>query len=833
MNIITTTALSNFRKNKNRNILIGIAIALTALLLTIVPTTVMGALNVQFGAVNKVYPTFHGMYRNVDKKAADKIKTDERVEAVGLREDPAYMYCEDSDATIIMIASDSIARKLTKMELEEGKVPEKADEIVVSKGLLGVMGLTGHIGDTIEVPFQPVTKEGLGLVQTKEFTITGFTKDADKNTEASGEGIYSAVVSMEFADEVIPENERAYRVYVRLADAEGMVTDIIENNLKDIGESYGIADSDIVNNGEYLYANYVDPALYSGIAIILLAVVFAGVITIYSIYYVSMLDKVQEYGKLRAIGATKRQIRKLVFREGFAVAVISIPVGICAGLAGGVLLIRKLVDSSMVQNNILAEQMKLFLENGEVHLIKWWIIVLAAAVSLLTVYVSLLRPMQTAGKVSAIEAIRYQGEGKTKKKNRKGYEEINTAKLTLSNLGRNKKRTAVTISTLGITGILFMVVATVLSCMNPEVMAREAIRSDIRVEIDFDVANEMHPERELYRIQQENPLTEHLREQIEHVPGVTSVEESCYVWCDIEELREEDGTPLQTGMKGLSASAMKDLKKYVTEGDLDSQSMKDGSGIIIAESIRDGRYGGNSSKWKIGDKVHVRLHDGEEIIAKEYEITAVADAPLSLTGYVFSMPDETLRNSCSTNVAYAWDIMTEKGKEESAAEEIKTLIEGQDTLDIGTYREQYKLAEKIIGYMMYGCYSMLLVFGLIGILNLINTMINSVYVRKKELGMLQVIGMSERQTMNMLQLEGLFYTAGTLALSLGIGSILGYVVFLWAKAEGLMSIRIYQYPVIPAVVLVLVVLVVQIVVTGLVNKSFKKQSLIERVRFAE
>ena len=133
--------------------------------------------------------------------------------------------------------------------------------------------------------------------------------------------------------------------------------------------------------------------------------------------------------------------------------------------------------------------------------------------------------------------------------------------------------------------------------------------------------------------------------------------------------------------------------------------------------------------------------------------------------------------------------------------------------------------------MMYGCYGLLLVFGLIGILNLVNTMINSVYVRRRELGMLQAIGLSGKQTVNMLQLEGLFYTAGTLVLSLGLGSLLGYLAFLWAREEGLMSIRIYHYPAGPALMLVAVVLLVQLLITYLVNLNFKKSSLIERIRF--
>lgn len=85
----------------------------------------------------------------------------------------------------------------------------------------------------------------------------------------------------------------------------------------------------------------------------------------------------------------------------------------------------------------------------------------------------------------------------------------------------------------------------------------------------------------------------------------------------------------------------------------------------------------------------------------------------------------------------------------------------------------------------------------------------------------------------MLQLEGLFYTAGTLAVSLGLGSILGYAVFLWAKERGIMGIRVYHYPAVPAVCLAGIVLAVQILITYFVNINFKKLSLIERIRFAE
>lgn len=297
-----------------------------------------------------------------------------------------------------------------------------------------------------------------------------------------------------------------------------------------------------------------------------------------------------------------------------------------------------------------------------------------------------------------------------------------------------------TIFTLGATGTLFIVVATILSCMNPSTIAEQQIQEDIRVSLDS--------------------------------------------W--------EDGEALQAGIDGI-----------------------------------------NEKEWKAGDKVHLNFTDGENTVEKEFEIAAIVDAPYSLAGYYFTMPSGTLQSFCQTNLREAFEIEVESGKEDAAAEAVEKLIANQEFLEINTWKAMYSLAEKEIGYMVYGCYGMLFVFGLIGILNLINTMINSVYVRRRELGMLQAIGMSGNQMLKMLQMEGLFYTVGTVAMALGIGSLAGYGAFLWAKVNSIMAIQTYHYPVKPAIVLVIVVLAVQLLITSLVSRNLKKVSLIERIRFAE
>lgn len=826
MNIITTTALANFRKNKSRNILIGFAIALTTLLLTAVPTFLFDFMSIQFQAVGNVYPTFHGMYRDVSYSVAQEMKEDERLDEVGLREDPAYMYCEnDPGAVIPMIAVDDMAIRLNKQKLVEGRFPEKSDEIAVTRGLLEVMGISGDIGDRIDVPFQPMTNEGKGLLKTKEFTITGFAEDTKQSRE---KGIYAAHVSGDFAGEILEDQQRLYRVYFRLAGAEGKVTDVLEQEMKDLGESYGVEKSNIVNNVEYLMATYVDPTFYTGVVLVMIVIMIAGILTIYSIYYVSMLNKVQEYGRLRAIGATKRQIRKLVFREGFTVYILAAPVGILLGLGIGIFTTYAMIHSAPGSaDNFLVEAMADVWDKGEVALVKWQVIALALAVSFATVYLSLLRPMQVAGKISAIEAIRFHNDEKAKRKQRKGYDEINTRKLTVVNLGRNKKRTLVTIFSLGATGILFMVIATVISCMNPDVMANEAVRGDAVVDIESWEGDAMHPERSLKNIRKNNPMTEELREQIAEVDGVEKIEAVNYVGAELPDVKEEDGRPLQVGIRGISDEGMEELKQYVTEGSLNAPALTEGTGIII-----DGTYGDNFPEVsrEIGGTVRMRIEDGEAMLEKEFKIVAIVNAPRSLAGGWFSMGNAVLQDMCQEDLTDRLNVWIEKEKVDAATAEIESIVDAQEFLEMSTWRQEYDLALTLIGYMMYGCYGMLFVFGLIGILNLVNTMINSVHVRSREIGMMQAIGMSGRQTFRMLQMEGLFYTAGTLFMSLGIGSIAGYGVFLWAKEGQIMSIKFYHYPVLPAYILALTVLLVQLLVAYLVNKSLKKQSLIERIR---
>ena len=87
--------------------------------------------------------------------------------------------------------------------------------------------------------------------------------------------------------------------------------------------------------------------------------------------------------------------------------------------------------------------------------------------------------------------------------------------------------------------------------------------------------------------------------------------------------------------------------------------------------------------------------------------------------------------------------------------------------------ESIKLYEMVLSVTKTLGYSLVIILGVIGFVNLINTMVTSIITRKKELGMLQAIGLSDSQLVKMLQMEGLFYTFGSFGIILTLGNVIG------------------------------------------------------------
>lgn len=820
MKMTTRVAYCNMRHYKSKNILIGIAIILTTLLLFVIPSIGKDMVEVNFAVINKIYPTWHALYRNVDESTVMKLAAHHDVKTYGLRSDAGYMNLED--ATVSMMYMDRTEMELYKVKLKEGQLPQKENDIVVSKGILEALGQNGKIGDTITVPYQILKDDGLDYTKEKDFRICGFLADNESSKEQKQ---YTSLVSEAFLKAEIPVEQVKYRFLLQVNGQKGNTTADYTETIQNIARQFGISEDDMNINKEYLAANYVDPATIPVIVGIMLIVVLAGIITIYSVYYVSMNQRVREFGKLKAIGATKRQLRQIVLREGMGVALFAIPIGLLIGTVAVKVVLLQFVEHAKDSNVLITEAYKV-VAKGEVQLYYWWIYLLAIAVTLCTVYLSLMKPMRMAAKVSEIEAMRYQGGSKRQKSSRKGYQFLNIGRLTKRNLAENKKKSTITIVSMAVTGIFVMMVATVLSCANPMESAKSSIVGQYEISPIVESGNKEHPEYEWAEVQKNNPLNEGLKQQIEELDGVERVDVFTALKVSGGPFEEKIGTEF---INGVPEEYAEELKKGITEGNVTYEELKSGDKVILDRALL---------HWypdiKVGDKLKLNIHDGDNTFQKEIEVAAIGEYGTGLTNYnCLIMAKEGAEKLTINNSSSYFQVIADKDYDEALEASLQAIVDGSGRLQMRTWKNEYDTWENAIQMTRGACYAFIIILAAISIMNLINTMINSVHVRKKELGMMQAIGMSDRQLMKMLQLEGIFYTVGTLIISIGVGSLAGYPLFLYAKRTGMFDISTYHYPVTAAIIIILTLFVIQMLLAIFIAKSVRKDSLIERIRFSE
>ena len=820
MKMTTRVAYCNMRHYKSKNILIGIAIILTTLLLFVIPSIGKDMVEVNFAVINKIYPTWHALYRNVDESTVMKLAAHHDVKTYGLRSDAGYMNLED--ATVSMMYMDRTGMELYKVKLKEGQLPQKENDIVVSKGILEALGQNGKIGDTITVPYQILKDDGLDYTKEKDFRICGFLADNESSKEQKQ---YTSLVSEAFLKAEIPVEQVKYRFLLQVNGQKGNTTADYTETIQNIARQFGISEDDMNINKEYLAANYVDPATIPVIVGIMLIVVLAGIITIYSVYYVSMNQRVREFGKLKAIGATKRQLRQIVLREGMGVALFAIPIGLLIGTVAVKVVLLQFVEHAKDSNVLITEAYKV-VAKGEVQLYYWWIYLLAIAVTLCTVYLSLMKPMRMAAKVSEIEAMRYQGGSKRQKSSRKGYQFLNIGRLTKRNLAENKKKSTITIVSMAVTGIFVMMVATVLSCANPMESAKSSIVGQYEISPIVESGNKEHPEYEWAEVQKNNPLNEGLKQQIEELDGVERVDVFTALKVSGGPFEEKIGTEF---INGVPEEYAEELKKGITEGNVTYEELKSGDKVILDRALL---------HWypdiKVGDKLKLNIHDGDNTFQKEIEVAAIGEYGTGLTNYnCLIMAKEGAEKLTINNSSSYFQVLAAKDYDEALEASLQAIVDGSGRLQMRTWKNEYDTWENAIQMTRGACYAFIIILAAISIMNLINTMINSVHVRKKELGMMQAIGMSDRQLMKMLQLEGIFYTVGTLIISIGVGSLAGYPLFLYAKRTGMFDISTYHYPVTAAIIIILTLFVIQMLLAIFIAKSVRKDSLIERIRFSE
>lgn len=794
MKTLTNLVKGNLKSSKAKSVLICITIMLTTTLLTSVGIICNNWLKTNKAATIEYSGSFEGIYKRVNKDKLDIIKNNASIDQYGIYKAIGTSQYEDSNLGLIY--ADNTIKNMANIKFEDGTMPEKENEIAIESGYLNLLNNGAKIGDKIKLSYESLST---GEIKEKEFILSGILQTSDISKAQKS---YSAIISKSyFVSEEVDENTK-YNVYINIVKPKKLTADEVKESILSIAKNMGIEEYDVRINTDYINASNPDPQVIAGGIIVALIIILSSMLVIYSIFYVSVINKVHEYGKLRAVGATKRQIRKIILREGFILSCISIPLGIAIGYLIGQVVILK----ALKMDRYGVGGMNIFIAIG------------VAVITVISVLLSLLKPMKMACNISPVEAMRYDGND-SKQKKRKGYEEINLKKITFANLSRNKKRTVITLLSLSLSGILFIVASTIMNCMNPENMVKDHSLGDITVYLDNYDWNE-DGSNNLYDIQANNPLGKEMCERLENIPGVKKINMEKSAWASIDigagEKNLED-------IQGFDKEFYDELSEHLVEGEINKEALESGEGLVYTHPSYAKEIG-----IKVGSTQVITIYDGKDSYKKEFTVLALVD----IGGASIRIPESVMDSLIKTDTTIRVGLEVKKDMLKSVEEEIKNITDNDEYLSYGTLEDSIETYKKSMAITSVLIYSLVIIIGVIGLMNLINTMITSIITRKRELGILQAIGLSDKQLVKMLQIEGLFYTVGALLITLTLGNILGYIAVIIFRNTGV-SYAIYDYPLTQTIIMIVAITLVQILITYMVTNNFKKDSLVDRIRYSE
>ena len=552
-----------------------------------------------------------------------------------------------------------------------------------------------------------------------------------------------------------------------------------------------------MNSKYFAYASKsFDFALMAGVIALVL---IGGYIVIQSIFRISINDKIQSYGQLRTIGATPKQIKRIVKNEGRKLGSIGILIGTVLGVCGGFLLFSKGFNAvSYVATVILT-------------LISSWIMV----------SVSIRKPVKIAAGISPIEAVRFtpaQKDIRSRKKNIK----LNPVSMGIANFKRDRKKTVAIVASLSLGGIILLVVSSIVLLRSPEALARQIYPyGDYKIYLHSELAVEE-------AMAAGNPLNEKLKQEILAIDGVTDVitkRQSLHInyrangideagWCDI--LTEQNYSAVEAAL---------------IEGTMPA----DAHSIIIDS------HTSNRDNIRVGETVEVTsgkstipvtisgVFDNDSIPTDGHG-TVPVDSPLEFA-------TEALFHELHPEIAsfdYSWNIASDPKKADNVESELKNIVATHTDIaleNIDTIIEY----EKNINSFVFGSMEVLswLVF-LFGVINLINTTLSNQMSRKQENSVLRSIGLTQKQLCKMNICEGLCYaffaTLATLIVGLPASIFACRKMSIGAFAGNVVP---YKFPVLEMGLFILVLFGMELILSVWTIRRQKKQSLIEQMRAME
>lgn len=890
MNILIKVTLKNLKKNKTRTVVTIIGIILSVSMFTAVTTLISSMQNYLVETVKQTEGAYQASAENVKPKVLEKMDNSDDFEGYASLRNFGYAKVNSKNEYKPYLFVGGINKDFTKylnINMIKGKMPQKINEIILPEHLktngkveykIGSI-ITLDIGerklDDIKLSQNEMYDEEEKLINTskKTFTVVGFyERPTFEDYSAPG---YTALT----VDDKNSNN--SYNVYYAASNVRKIYdiskTYFKNNNVQyhdDLLRVYGVSNIDGFNKVLY------------GFAIILIAIIMLGSISlIYNAFSISVSERTKQFGLLKSIGATKKQILRSVIFEALFLCLIGIPLGLLAGI-GGIGITLWAVNGLFMKSFYIDSGVDLILHPSLLS------ILIAATIGLITVLISAYIPAKRAAKKTAIEAIRQSGDIKIKAK------KVKTSKLTYKlfgfsgmiankNFKRNRKKYRATVISLTMSIILFISASTFSTYMS-------ASYNEFAERQDYDISYGLSYEDENNTAKSTNKSTK-IRELLGNQPKV-SKSVSVFntnvfgIFANKNDLQDKiniddeyygtkNGKFLSYSILFISDDIYKD---YLVKNHFDVQEYTDKNNmkalvnssfinksydaktgdktikklnvfdknkvnlnILMLKKIKNYEYIGYNDADKAEDltvsyvnkekELSIPIKDATE--KKEIEATCFeGDGPYGTKSYSYSdivliMPESFMDSFTSkycfnniTNFLY-FSAKDHRKATENMTKALKNAGYSSDYLYNAKETQEANMALLVVVDVF--TYGFIILISLISIANVFNTISTNITLRKREFAMLKSIGMTKKAFNKMMNYECLLYGIKSIIYGLPIGLFISYLLGRIMR-EGL-SMN-YIFPTKAVIIAVVSIFIVVFVTMTYSMNKIKKDSPIETLK---
>ena len=867
----------SLRANRTRNLVAVLAIVLTTVLFTSLFTIALSINEgIQQNNFRQAGGWSHGTFKYLTEEQFEELKDDPLIKSWGLRRFlgmPTEVPFNKSHVEIGY--SDANEAHWSYCDPIEGRLPkEGTDEVATDTHVLELLGVEPELGAKFTVTFDVDGHE-----TTQTFTLCGWW-EYDEAVVANHILIPESRVDAILAEVgVTPPGSDgmtgSWNLDVMLQHGARSIASDLEEILTSHGYQSETPGENYISTGvNWGYtgaqlSDKLDPTVVAIIVGVLALILLTGYLIIYNVFQISVAGDIRFYGLLKTIGTTPRQLRRIIRTQALLLSLIGIPVGLLLGwLLGGVL--TPVITARL--NNVTT-----------VVSVSPLLFVGAAIFALVTVLISCRRPGRLAGKVSPVEAVRYT-EGKAlKRKGKRSGKGVSLLSMAWANLGRSRGKTFLTVLSLTLAVVLLTLTVTFASGFDMDKYVSNFTASDFILadagpfQTGGDAFNdEMAVSQEVIgAVNAQGGITGSGCIYGKTGPAVEFVTEEYYrsVWSQWntpeqldEAIRYMDRTPEglledRVQLYGMDPFALD--HRTVLDGDL--SKLSDPGGKYIAAVYSDDDYGNPNmdSHWaRLGDTVTIRYVEEYEYYdvdtgevygpwenvpegaayaqrAVKYRDVDYTVAALVMVPYAFSyryygadefvMSSETFIRDTGTDCVmyYAFDTTEEANAAmEAFLQDYTENVNPQfDYESKASYAGEFEGTRSMF-LLLGGALSFIV--GLVGVLNFFNAILTGITARRRELAVLQSIGMTSRQLRTMLALEGLFYTLGAVLLALAL--IVVTAPFVGPALNGLIWFFSYHFTIWPIAVVLPLFGALGILIPVLSCRAAQRYSVVERLR---